>query len=396
MIALMSIFATFSAIMSIISKLPAVGTTIFSQMSQLAASHDAINLSQGFPDFPADASLLANLARYSQAGFNQYAPMPGVMVLREQIAALTARCYQRQLCAAEEITVTSGATEALFVAIQMLVQPGDEVILFDPAYDSYAPAIQLAGGKSVHIRLDAPQYRVNWQQVAAAITARTRVIIVNSPHNPTGMVFSQADWLALEQLVCQHNLYCISDEVYEHMVFDAQPQRSAHCFAALAARSVIVSSFGKTFHVTGWKLGYAIAPAALTAEFRKIHQYVTFASFTPAQYAIAETLQQHPEQVTNLGQFYQQKRDVFAQALADSRFQLLPCQGTYFQLVDYSAIAPTLSDSAFCQWLTIEHKVAAIPLSVFYQQGSDARIVRLCFAKQHATLHAAAERLCQL
>lgn len=396
MIALMPVFATFSAIMSIVSKLPAVGTTIFSQMSQLAAAHQAINLSQGFPDFPADATLVARLAAHSHAGLNQYAPMPGVPLLREQIAALTARCYQRQVSADSEITVTSGATEALFVAIQMLVQTGDEVILFDPAYDSYSPAIQLAGGVPVHLCLQAPSYQVDWQQVAAAITPRTRLIIVNSPHNPTGMVFSRADWLALEQLVCQHGLYCISDEVYEHMVFDAQPQLSAHCFTALAERTVVVSSFGKTFHVTGWKLGYAIAPAALSAEFRKIHQYVTFASFTPAQHAIADMLQQYPEQVAGLGSFYQQKRDFFASALAGSRFTLLPCRGTYFQLVDYRAIAPAMNDTEFCQWLTIEHKVAAIPLSVFYQQGSAARIIRLCFAKQDHTLAQAAELLCQL
>lgn len=396
MIALMQVFATFSLLMSIISKLPAVGTTIFSQMSQLAAQHQAINLSQGFPDFPADSTLLARLAEHSQAGLNQYAPMPGVLVLREQIAALAARYYQRKVSADTEITVTSGATEALFVAIQMLVQQGDEVILFDPAYDSYSPAIQLAGGIPVHLRLEAPDYQVDWQQVAAAITPRTRLIIVNSPHNPTGMVFSQADWLALEQLVSQHGLYCISDEVYEHLVFDAKPQLSAHCFAALAERTVVVSSFGKTFHVTGWKLGYAIAPAALTAEFRKIHQYVTFASFTPAQYAIADMLAAYPEQVSGLGRFYQQKRDFFSAQLAASRFSLLPCQGTYFQLVDYRAIAADLTDIEFCHWLTVEHKVAAIPLSVFYQQGSDARIVRLCFAKQQQTLAAAAEVLCRL
>lgn len=396
MIALMLVFATFSALMSIASKLPAVGTTIFSQMSQLAVTHNAINLSQGFPDFPADATLLARLAAHSSAGLNQYAPMSGVPLLREQIAALTARCYQRQVSADTEITVTSGATEALFVAIQMLVQSGDEVIVFDPAYDSYSPAIQLAGGVPVHLRLQAPTYQVDWPQVAAAITPRTRLIIVNSPHNPTGMVFNQADWLALEQLVCQHGLYCISDEVYEHMVFDTQPQLSAHGFAALAERTVVISSFGKTFHVTGWKLGYAIAPTALSAEFRKIHQYVTFASFTPAQYAIADMLQQQPEQVAGLGHFYQQKRDYFARALAGSRFTLLPCRGTYFQLADYRAIAPEMADTEFCQWLTIEHKVAAIPLSVFYQQGSAERIIRLCFAKQHQTLAKAAELLCQL
>lgn len=396
MIALMPVFATFSALMSIVSKLPAVGTTIFSQMSQLAAEQQAINLSQGFPDFAADSQLLAALARHSIAGLNQYAPMPGVPLLLQQIAALTARWYGRVLDESREITVTSGATEALFVAIQMLVQPGDEVLLFDPAYDSYSPAIQLTGGVSVHLRLEAPDYRVDWQQVATRLTPRTKLIIVNSPHNPTGMVFSHADWLALQHLVTQHGLYCLSDEVYEHMVYDAAPRLSANCFAELAARSVIVSSFGKTFHVTGWKLGYAVAPAALMTEFRKIHQYVTFSSFTPAQYAIAEMLREQPQQVTELAAFYQHKRDQFRQALSTSRFSLLPCQGTYFQLLDYSAIAPELDDLSFCHYLTIEHKVAAIPLSVFYQHGSNAQIIRLCFAKQDTTLAQAAEVLCRL
>ncbi|MDP2714175.1 pyridoxal phosphate-dependent aminotransferase [Rheinheimera sp.] len=381
--------------MTLKSKLPGVGTTIFSQMSQLATEQQAINLSQGFPDFAANPRLVSALAEYSAQGLNQYAPMPGIAALREQIAVLVQRCYGRAVCQAEEITVTSGATEALFVAISATVNPGDEVIIFDPAYDSYAPAIQLNGGSAVHIALNAPDYRVNWQQVAAAITPRTKLIVVNSPHNPTGMVFSQADWLALQQLVSAHNLYCISDEVYEHMVFDGAVQLSANNFAELAARSFIVSSFGKTFHVTGWKLGYCVAPAALTAEFRKIHQYVTFSSFTPAQYAIADMLKQHSEQVRSLAAFYQQKRDNFATLLANSRFKLLPCQGTYFQLADYSAISE-LDDVAFCRWLTIEHKVAAIPLSVFYQTPPQSRIIRFCFAKQHSTLQAAAEALCQL
>jgi methionine transaminase len=381
--------------MTLKSKLPSVGTTIFSQMSQLATEQQAINLSQGFPDFAASSELIAALADYSAQGLNQYAPMPGIAPLREQIAALIQRCYGRSVCAQQEVTVTSGATEALFVAISALVSPGDEVIIFDPAYDSYAPAIQLNGGRAVHIALTAPDYRVNWQQVAAAITPRTKLIIVNSPHNPTGMVFSQADWLALQQRVLAHNLYCISDEVYEHMVFDGAPPLSANNFAELAQRSFIVSSFGKTFHVTGWKLGYGVAPAALTEEFRKIHQYVTFSSFTPAQYAVADMLALHSGQVQGLAAFYQQKRDSFATLLANSRFRLLPCQGTYFQLADYSAISD-LDDVAFCRWLTIEHKVAAIPLSVFYQTAPQSRIIRFCFAKQHSTLQAAAEALCQL
>ncbi|HEX5793763.1 MAG TPA: methionine aminotransferase [Rheinheimera sp.] len=377
------------------SKLPAVGTTIFSQMSQLAAEQQAINLSQGFPDFAADELLLDKLAEYSRQGLNQYAAMPGIVPLRQQIAALLQRCYGRSVNAEQHITVTSGATEALFVAISTVVQAGDEVIVFDPAYDSYEPAINLCGAKAVHIALQAPDYRIDWQQVAVAVSPRTKLIIVNSPHNPTGMVFSQADWLALQQLVLAHNLYCISDEVYEHMVFDGAPQLSANSFAALAERSFIVSSFGKTFHVTGWKLGYCVASAALTLEFRKIHQYVTFSSFTPAQYAIADMLEQHSDQVRRLAAFYQQKRDSFATLLANSRFKLLPCQGTYFQLADYSAISE-LDDVAFSRWLAIEHKVAAIPLSVFYQSPPNSRIIRFCFAKQHSTLQAAAEVLCQI
>ncbi|WP_349257539.1 methionine aminotransferase [Rheinheimera sp.] len=372
-----------------------MGTTIFSQMSQLAARHQAINLSQGFPDFPADALLLDKLAEYSRQGLNQYAPMPGIAELREQIAVLIQRCYQRDVSAEEHVTVTSGATEALFVAISAVVQAKDEVIVFDPAYDSYEPAINLCGGTAVHIALQAPGYRIDWQQVAKSITARTKLIIVNSPHNPTGMVFSQSDWLALQQLVLQHNLYCISDEVYEHMVFDGAVQLSAHCLPELAQRCFIVSSFGKTFHVTGWKLGYCVAPAALTAEFRKLHQYVTFSSFTPAQYAVAAMLKQQPQQVVGLGAFYQRKRDSFARLLQHSRFKLLPCQGTYFLLADYSAISD-LDDVQFCQWLTTEHKVAAIPLSVFYQSPPNARIIRFCFAKQDSTLQAAAELLCQI
>nr|WP_304629770.1 methionine aminotransferase [Rheinheimera maricola] len=364
-------------------------------MSQLATEQQAINLSQGFPDFPASPKLVSALAQYSAQGLNQYAPMPGIAPLREQIAALIQRCYRRSVCAQQEVTVTSGATEALFVAISAIVSPGDEVIIFDPAYDSYAPAIALNGGKAVHIALTAPDYRVNWLQVADAVTARTKLIIVNSPHNPSGMVFSQQDWLALQQLVLAHNLFCISDEVYEHMVFDGAAQLSANGFSELAARSFIVSSFGKTFHVTGWKLGYCVAPPALTVEFRKIHQYVTFASFTPAQYAIADMLAQQRQQVSGLAAFYQQKRDSFAMLLANSRFNLLPCQGTYFQLADYSAISE-LDDVSFCRWLATEHKVAAIPLSVFYQTPPQSRIIRFCFAKQHDTLQAAAEALCQI
>ncbi|OBP17202.1 aminotransferase [Rheinheimera sp. SA_1] len=381
--------------MELRSKLPWVGTTIFTQMSQLATEHQAINLSQGFPDFPASSLLLDELNRQVFAGNNQYAPMTGVAVLRQQIAALTARCYGRQVDADTETTVTSGATEALFVAIQAVVRPGDEVIVFDPAYDSYQPAVELAGGKTIHIQLAAPDYQIDWQAVNRRVTDQTKLIIVNSPHNPTGMVFSAADWRALADLVQQHGLFCISDEVYEHMVFDGAAQLSAHQQAAMLDRTFVVSSFGKTFHVTGWKLGYCIAPANLSLEFRKIHQYVTFSSFTPAQFAIASVLEQTPDLISELAGFYQQKRDQFAGLLQGSAFKLLPCKGTYFQLADYSAVS-TLNDVEFCHWLTVQHGVAAIPLSVFSRQEQDSKIIRFCFAKQPSTLEQAAERLCRL
>ena len=395
MIAFALVLATFSEHMAIHSKLPTLGSSIFSQMSQLAAEQQAINLSQGFPDFEPDNYLLQQLSYHSRHGANQYAPMPGILLLRQQISRLVKRCYQRTVNPDHEITVTSGATEALFVAIQALVQPGDEVIVFDPAYDSYAPAVTMAGGSTVHLSLQAPDFRVNWQQVAAAINSRTKLIIVNSPHNPSATVFNNADWQALQALVCQHGLYCLSDEVYEHMVFDGAPQLSANCYPALAERSFIVSSFGKTFHVTGWKLGYCIAPPALSAEFRKIHQYVTFSSFSPAQYAIADMLANQPQQVSDLAAFYQQKRDQFVMALSSSRLRLLTSAATYFQLADYAAISD-MADLEFCRWLTIEHKVAAIPLSVFYRQPADSKLIRFCFAKTPATLNQAAEVLCQL
>jgi methionine aminotransferase len=378
--------------MELKSKLPAVGTTIFTRMSQLAQQHGALNLSQGFPDFPAEPRLLAALNREVLAGRNQYAPMPGVPELRQQISALIQQTYAVSVCADSEVTITSGATEALFVAIQAVVRSGDEVIVFDPAYDSYQPAVELAGGKTVHIQLCAPDYRVDWAAVERRISDRTRLIIVNSPHNPTGMVFTDLDWQALADLVQRHGLFCISDEVYEHMVFDGMAAQSARQYPALAERSFIVSSFGKTFHVTGWKLGYCTAPKLLSAEFRKIHQYVTFSSFTPAQYAIAELLDTAPQLVSGLAAFYQQKRDLFRQLLRDSALKLLPCQGTYFQLVDFSAVS-TLDDVRFCDWLTTDVGVAAIPLSVFSRQEQDSRIIRFCFAKQQNTLEQAAARL---
>lgn len=377
------------------SKLPQVGTTIFSVMSALAAEHNAVNLSQGFPDFPPPQPLLDDLNRHAQAGRNQYPPMSGVAELRHALARLIQRCYQREVCPERDITVTAGATEALFVAIQAIINVGDEAIVFDPAYDSYEPAIQLAGGHCRHLPLPGPDFRPDWQQVRDAITPRTRCIIVNSPHNPSATVLTQQDWLELQQIVVSNKLILISDEVYEHIVFDGRPRLSAHGFAELAARSFIVSSFGKTFHCTGWKTGYCVAPAALTEEFRKIHQYVTFASFAPAQYALADMLNRQPEHLDQLGAFYQTRRDRFANAVSASRFRWLPSVGTYFMLADYSAISD-LPDTEFCRWLTQHGGVAAIPLSVFYETPPQSRIIRFCFAKQDLTLDQAAEKLCRL
>lgn len=377
------------------SKLPDVGMTIFSQMSAMAAEFDAINLSQGFPNFDCDPYLKQQVNHYINQGFNQYAPMPGIAELQDQIAQLVSRHYQLSINAFEQVTVTSGATEALFVAITALVNAADEVIVFDPAYDCYEPAVNLAGGKCIHIPLLPPHYGINWQQVEDAITPRTKAIIINSPHNPTGTVLHQQDIVALRKLVQQHDLHIISDEVYEHIVFDQQLHHSILRYPDLAEKSFVVASFGKTFHVTGWKIGYCIAPKYLTDEFRKIHQYVTFSTVTPMQKALADTLKHLPEHITGLGQFYQRKRDLLSQQLSNSRFTLLPCQGTYFQLLDYSAISD-LTDIEFCHWLTKQHKIACIPLSVFYQTEPDSKVIRLCFAKDDETLIKAAQILCQV
>lgn len=377
------------------SKLPDVGTTIFTVMSELAQQHDAINLSQGFPDFDAPAYLLERLHHHGLAGRNQYPPMGGVPALRNEIAALVQRCYGRTVNPDTEVTVTSGATEALFVAIQACVQPGDEVIVFDPAYDSYEPAVTLAGGRCRHLPLSPPDYRIDWYAVQRAITRRTRLLIVNSPHNPTGQVMHGGDWLALERIAVDHDLLVISDEVYEHIVFDGRPRLSANTRPQLAQRCFAVSSFGKTFHVTGWKVGYCIAPPALSAEFRKIHQFVTFTTFTAAQYAIADMLANQPEVVDGLGAFYQVRRDMFCEALQASRFELLDSAGSYFVIADYSTISDQ-SDLAFCEWLVREAGVAAIPLSPFYQTAPEQRVVRFCFAKREQTLRDAAARLSQL
>jgi methionine aminotransferase len=381
--------------MQIVSKLPRVGTTIFTVMSQLALQHKAVNLGQGFPDFDGPALLAEALARHVAEGRNQYAPMAGVPRLREQIAIKTERLYGRRPDLDNEITITSGATEALFCAIAASVRAGEEVIVLDPCYDSYEPAIELQGARAVHVPLRLPDFSVDWQRVRDAVGPRTRMIIVNSPHNPSGAVLERADLDALAEIARSGDLLVLSDEVYEHIIFDGREHQSVLRHPELAARSFVVSSFGKTYHCTGWKIGYCIAPAALSAEFRKVHQYVTFCSFAPAQWALADMLERDPQHYLDLPRFYQQKRDCFAALLADTRFELLPVAGAYFQVVDYGAIS-NRDDMSFCDWLTREKGVAAIPISAFYETPPEMKLIRFCFAKTEATLTAAAERLAGL
>ena len=375
------------------TKLPKVGTTIFTVMSQLAAEHGAVNLGQGFPDFAVPQRLVDELDRAMRAGHNQYAPMTGVAPLRQAIAEKVLRCYGREVDPDTEITVTSGATEALFNAIHAVVRPGEEVIVLDPAYDSYEPAIDLAGARAVHVPLDPQTFAVDWERVRAAVTPKTRLLIVNSPHNPSGAMFDEADIRALAALLDGTGIYLISDEVYEHIVFDGRRHESILRYPELAARAFVVSSFGKTYHCTGWKIGYAIAPPALSAEFRKVHQYNVFCTFAPAQHAFAAMIRQEPEHYEQLGAFYQEKRDRFREQLLGTKFKPLPVPGGYFQLVDYSAVSD-LPDAEFVKWLTVEHGVTAIPLSPFYETPPvGQRLARLCFAKNEATLDAAIARL---
>ena len=386
--------------MDVHSKFPRKQTTIFAVMSQLAAEHSAVNLGQGFPDFPVPQFLQEALVKAMREGRNQYAPMHGIAPLREQIAAKIAALYGANVDAEREITVTSGATEALFAAIHAVARAGDEVVVLDPCYDCYAPAIELAGARAVHVpmaRAEDGVFYVDWQRVKDAFTARTRLLIVNTPGNPTGAVFSREDMDALADVLRDTEVLLISDEVYEHIVFDGQMHHSVLRHAELAQRSFVISSFGKTYHCTGWKLGYAIAPAALTADFRQVHQFLTFCAFNPAQWALAEMMEHHPEHALELPAFYQQKRDRFVQLLADTRFTLPKVQGAYFQLADYSALVPEvgdLSDVEFARWLTIEKGVTGIPLSPFYESPpQNQRLIRFCFAKADATQLAAAERL---
>ena len=375
------------------SRLPAVGTTVFTLMSALANEHGAVNLGQGFPDFHCDPRLLDAVDAAMRAGHNQYAPMTGLPVLREAIAAKLAALYGHAYDANAEITVTAGATQGIITAILCAVHPGDEVIVIEPCYDSYQPSIAMAGGVPVPVamRVDAGGYSVPWDAVAAAVTSRTRMIVVNTPHNPTGTILRQADLDALADIVAGTDILILSDEVYEHMVYDGQPHASVSRHPVLAERAFVVSSFGKTYHVTGWKVGYVAAPAPLMAEFRKVHQYNVFSVNTPMQAGLADFMRD-PAPWRDLPAFYQRKRDLFRAGLANTRFTLLPADGTYFQCVRYDGISD-LSESEFAQWLTREIKVAAIPVSAFYSKPTESGIVRFCFAKKDETLNGALERL---
>ncbi|WP_317175613.1 methionine aminotransferase [Adhaeribacter swui] len=373
------------------SKLPQVGTSIFTVMSQLAQQHGAINLSQGFPDFNCPPELIDRVSYYLQQGYNQYAPMAGVLPLREQISLKTELLYGSKPDPETEITITSGATEALYAALAAILHPHDEVIVLEPAYDSYVPAILLNGGRPVFVPLQVPSFTIDWNLVKAAITPRTRAIMLNSPHNPSGAILKSQDLQILAEITRDTAILVISDEVYEHMVYDNQPHQSMLTLPELASRSFVISSFGKTYHATGWKVAYCVAPPALTIEFRKVHQYLTFSTITPVQYALADFLTNR-DHYLNLPDFYQRKRDLFCQLLQDTRFTFQPSTGTYFQLVSYENITSE-KDQDFARRLTTDIGVAAIPISVFYQQQTDHGLLRFCFAKNEETLRAAAQKL---
>jgi methionine aminotransferase len=373
------------------SRLPEVGTTIFTVMSALAAQHQAVNLGQGFPDFACDPQLVDEVTRAMQAGHNQYPPMAGIPALRQTISEKISTLHGKTYSPTDEITITAGATQAILTAILAIVHPGDEVIVLEPCYDSYVPNIALAGGVVVRVPLQPGSFRPDFEKIKAALTPRTRAIVINTPHNPSATVWSTADMLALQALLAPTKVLVISDEVYEHMVFDGTQHESVARYPGLAARAFIVSSFGKTYHVTGWKVGYVAAPASLMAEFRKVHQFNVFTVNTPVQHAL-NAYMADPAPYLNLAAFYQRKRDLFLNGLAKTKFKLLHSQGTYFQCVDISEVSD-LTEADFCKWLTAEIGVAAIPLSAFYGNGFDQRVVRFCFAKKDETLLAALSRL---
>jgi methionine aminotransferase len=376
---------------SIKSKLPKTGTTIFSVMSALAAEHGAINLAQGFPDFECSPKLVELVNHYMKAGFNQYAPMPGVMKLREKIAEKTQELYSATYNPDTEITVTPGGTHALYAAISAFIGEGDEVIIIEPCYDSYLPAIQVNGGRAVFAELKYPTYKIDWDEVKKLVNYKTKMIIINTPHNPTGTTLSAQDMQRLEKIVKNSEIIVLSDEVYEHIIFDGVEHQSVARYPKLAERSIIVSSFGKTYHTTGWKMGYVLAPTNLTTEFRKVHQFMCFSANTPVQYAIADFMEDK-DAYLQLSNFYQEKRDYFQKLIKGSKFKLMPCLGSYFQLLDYGKITQE-KDTDYAVRLTKEFKIASIPTSVFYHKNIDNHVLRFCFAKQNETLEKAAEKL---
>lgn len=378
---------------SIKSKLPKVGTTIFSVMSSLAAQHKAINLSQGFPDFDASEELIGLVNDYMKKGMNQYAPMQGILPLRERLAEKTQDLYKISYNPDTEITITSGGTEAIYTAITAIIREGDEVIVFEPAYDCYVPAIELAGGVPVYISLKSPDFKINWNEIKKVISHKTKMIMINTPHNPTGTVMNAGDMKELEKIVAGTEICIISDEVYEHIIFDKLEHESVLRYPVLAERSFVVFSFGKTYHTTGWKIGYCFAPANLMAEFRKIHQFVVFSANTPLQYALADFIKN--KNYLSLPDYYQEKRDYFLTLIKGSRFKFTPASGSYFQCLDYTSITNE-KDTDFAVRLTKEFKIASIPISVFYHEGIDNKVLRFCFAKKNETLEMAAEKICSV
>jgi methionine transaminase len=376
------------------SKLPDVGTTIFAVMSKMATDNKAINLSQGFPDFPVAEQLIALVNEGMRQGMNQYAPMPGLPMLREAIAAKIFHTYRLECNPETEITVTAGGTQALYATFTALINKGDEVIIFDPAYDSYDPVVRLNQGKPIHLRLKAPDFSIDWDEVENSINDKTKAIVINTPHNPSGAVLSNGDMLRLEKIVTKNNIYLISDEVYEHIIFDDLLHHSALMYPGLRERTIAIYSFGKTFHATGWKTGYMVAPPAITVELRKMHQFNVFCSNTAVQYGITKYLEDG-DHYSYLGSFYQEKRDEFESYMSQTRLTPVPCHGTYFQLYSYEKISD-LHDMEMAEWLTKEHKVATIPASVFYGDGKDIKYLRFCFAKSTETMEKAAELLCKI
>ncbi len=376
------------------SKLPRTGTSIFAVMSQLANEHKAINLSQGFPDFDVSPKLIELISHYMKKGYNQYAPMTGVPLLRERISEKIEKTYKIKYDPDKEINITAGATQGIYAAIACMVRDDDEVIIFEPAYDSYAPAVQLCGGIVKYARMEPPDYNINWPEVARMVTHRTRMIIINSPHNPTGSILREKDLLALQHLTKKTDIVVLSDEVYEHLIYDGEPHESVCKYPGLVERSFVIGSFGKTFHATGWKMGYVLAPENLMKEFRKSHQFIVFTCNTPVQHAIADYLGDEKNYL-DLHSFYQKKRDYFVDGISSSRFKIIPCHGTYFQLVDYSSISDE-SEMDFATRLITEYGIGSIPVSPFYHQRDENRVLRLCFAKKEETLDKAANILCKI